>query len=108
MLRDFLQGLTFVVLGVLGLRGPTALVFSGGIYSSCPFQENPKSPGNTFSFFSSLFYPFLSSQPKMAASQVEMCGQEAGRELVSAGGRLRCNYLNLGVTHSMPSVHFEG
>lgn len=36
----------------------------------------------------------------MAASQVEVCGQEARKELVSAGGKFRCSYLNLGVTHS--------
>lgn len=36
----------------------------------------------------------------MAANQIEVCGQQAGREPVSTGGILRCNCLNLRMTHS--------
>lgn len=67
-------------LGMGGMRGPRAPGFPDGIYSSRPFPRKAKVTGNTFPFFSALVCPFLTSQPNMAASRMEVCGQQAGRE----------------------------
>lgn len=52
-----------VVLGVVGLRGPRAPVFLGGIYFSCPSQGKPRVPSNTFYFFFLFFAPFSLPNP---------------------------------------------
>ena len=86
-----------MVLGVEGLRGPRALVFLGIIYS---MLRKAKVTCQHFLLFLFSFLPLSLFLAQMAANQVEVCGQEAGREPVSAGGRLRCNCLNLRKTRS--------
>lgn len=67
-----------MVLGVVGLTGPTAPGFLDSIYSSCPFQGRPRSPGNTFSLFSPLLP--LSLFPAQYGSQSDGGVWAGGRE----------------------------
>src|SRR3712207_8925364 len=45
--EDSCRELAFVVLGVVGLTGPTAPGFLDSIYSSCPFQGRPRDRKST-------------------------------------------------------------